>query len=311
MEEHKSAPKTAALADGTIGTPKRIAELKEAAGKPGRKQKVALQTLAVSYYEGCGVDKDYEEAARYLKKAAELGDANMQHLLSICYFEGQGVEKDLEVAVMWSSKAAAKGIADAQYNLGIAFSRGRGAKLNYKTAVHWYSKAAAQGHAQAQYNLGALYKNGEGVTEDLQEAKRLFKLAAKQGCAPSIAVLAGLAREGPNADLDKSNKLLRKAKKASAAETNHKVKRVAQRMVDLNLSNLHCSNEGCIYVLSTNLEDDGTKKGKMKVCVECKRAQYCSKKCQPAFPFCTHLCCGCFYNAVCINSPCCIPAHMA
>ena len=74
MEEHKSAPKTAALADGTIGTPKRIAELKEAAGKPGRKQMVALKKLALSHYEGCGVDKDYKEAASYFKKAAELGD---------------------------------------------------------------------------------------------------------------------------------------------------------------------------------------------------------------------------------------------
>ena len=278
----------AALADSTIGTPKRIAELKEAAGKPGRKQMVALQTLAVSYYEGCGVDKDYEEAARYLKKAAELGDANMQHLLSICYFEGQGVEKDLEVAVMWSSKAAAKGIAPAQHNLGIAYARGRGVKQNYKTAVHWYTKAAEQGYFEAQYNLGALYQNGEGVTEDLQEAKRLFKLAAKQGCAPAIAVLAGLAREGPNADLDKSNKLLRKAKKAAAADPDDGARELAQRMVHRNMSNLHCSNEGCIVVLNTDFADDGTKKGKMKVCVECKRAQYCSKKCQAAFPFCTH-----------------------
>ena len=103
--------------------------------------------------------------------------------------------------------------------------------------------------------------------------------AAKQGNAPATARLAGLLRQGPNADLDKSNKLLRKAKKAAAAETDDGHKQLAQKVANRFISNLHCSNEGCSFVLSLNLSEDGTKKGQMKVCARCRRAQYCSEKC--------------------------------
>jgi hypothetical protein len=117
------------------------------------------------------------------------------------------------------------------------------------------------------------------VSQDLDEAQRLFKLAADQGNAPATARLAALLRQGSNADLDKSNKLLRKAKKAASAEANDDTKQLAQRMANTYMSNLHCSNEGCTFALSLDLSEDGTKKGQMKVCARCRRAQYCSEKC--------------------------------
>ena len=102
--------------------------MKELACKPGRNQIRTLQFLAGSYYYGTGVDKDAKEAARYWKKAAELGDAESQHLLGLCYRNGEGVEKDLEAFGMWCGKAAAQGYAAAQSNLGAAFSQGAGVK---------------------------------------------------------------------------------------------------------------------------------------------------------------------------------------
>ena len=75
--------------------------------------------------------------------------------------------------------------------------------------------------------------------------------------------MATFLREGPNADLDQSNKLLRKAKKVAAAEM--ATKHSAQRIENVRMSNFRCSNEGCAYVLSTDLPEDGRKKGQMKV----------------------------------------------
>ena len=89
-----------------------------------------------------------------------------------------------------------------------------------------------------------------------------------------------MMREGPDADLYQANKLLRKAKKAAAAGTDESSKQLAQRVVSLTMSNLNCSNEGCAYVLSTDLSEDGRKKGKMKVCANCHQTQYCCKECQ-------------------------------
>lgn len=46
------------------------------------------------YTEGIGVTKNYVEATRWWKKAAEQGHVNAQHNLGIYYVVGKGVEKD-------------------------------------------------------------------------------------------------------------------------------------------------------------------------------------------------------------------------
>ena len=196
------------------------------------------------------------------------------------------MEQSYETAVRWYTKAAAQGDAQAQYNLGICFEHGRSVKQSYETAVHWYTKAAAQEHASAQYNLGICFEDGDGVLQDSAEAKRYFKLAAEQGFAPAIAKLAALSRKGPDADLVESNRLLRKAKRAVAKGGDEIVKQFAQRLVNNELSNLGCSKPGCTFSLSSDLTDDARKKGKMKVCARCHRAQYCSKPCQFSIVFC-------------------------
>ena len=53
------------------------------------------------YYFGLGVDKDYVEAARYLKKAADAGLPKAQMQLAFRYFKGEGVPKDIVHAYKW------------------------------------------------------------------------------------------------------------------------------------------------------------------------------------------------------------------
>ena len=314
-----SISKTAKLSDGTNVTSKGIKNWRKLAEKPGNKAKqiVASTNLVQCYRHGFCVDKDEKEANKFERKAAMLGDAMSQYNLSIKYVHGIGVDKNLDIASMWCGKAAAQGFAMAQLNFGTYFDEGKGVEQNSETAVHWYSKAAAQGHASAQSNLGACFgkgtgvqknletavhwyskaaaqglamaqfnlglcfERGQGVAEDLEEAKRFFQLAADQGHAPAIAKLAAMLREGPNADLHESNKLLRKAKKAIAAGTDVADKEVAQKVVNHFMSNLKCSNEGCTSVLNIDMSEDVKKKrlSKMKACAQCQRTQYCSKEC--------------------------------
>ena len=51
---------------------------------------------------------------QWLRKAAELGDAQAQHNLGCCYRCGEGVHKDAEKAVEWLRKAASQGHAGAR-----------------------------------------------------------------------------------------------------------------------------------------------------------------------------------------------------
>ena len=106
----------------------------------------------VEYYK----NKNYPEAVKWFRKAAEQGDAKAQCMLGVCYDNGQGVSQDYAEAVKWYRKAAEQGDAMAQYNLGVCYYNGQGVSQNYAEAVKWLRKAAAQGHAGAKKVLKEL-----------------------------------------------------------------------------------------------------------------------------------------------------------
>src|SRR5882762_10188683 len=81
---------------------------------------------AAFYFGNFGVAKDYGEAAKWFRKAAEQNDSMAQNNLAGCYLLGQGVAKDEVEAVKWYRKAAEQNDAYAQCWLGIAYERGQG-----------------------------------------------------------------------------------------------------------------------------------------------------------------------------------------
>ena len=60
------------------------------------------------YYKGRGVARDYVEAAKWLRTAAEQGSATAQSNLGVMYANGDGVPEDYVQAHMWFSLSAAK-----------------------------------------------------------------------------------------------------------------------------------------------------------------------------------------------------------
>ena len=66
--------------------------------------------LGNCYYDGKGVEQDYETAVEWYEKAAEQGDMSAQEKLIQCYRNGKGVEKDERKAVEWISR-----LNDQQY----------------------------------------------------------------------------------------------------------------------------------------------------------------------------------------------------
>ena len=124
----------------------------------------AQYNLAQCYYEGDGVEQNYEKAVYWYTKAAKLGDADAQNNLGNCYQNGEGVEQDYEKAVYWYTKAAKLGDADAQNNLGNCYQNGEGVEQDYEKAVHWYRKAAKQGNQEAQKRLNEINKQSQQNT---------------------------------------------------------------------------------------------------------------------------------------------------
>ena len=146
-------------------------------------QPMAQYNLGVCYYKGDGVVKDYAEAVKLFRKAAEQNHAQAQCWLGFCYYKGDGVAKDEAEAVKWFRKAAEQNNADAQCYLGACYANGQGVVKYYVEAVKWYRKAAEQNNAQAQCNLGVCYRDGQGVAKDYVEAVKWFRKAAEQNHA--------------------------------------------------------------------------------------------------------------------------------
>ena len=118
----------------------------------------AQSELGKAFWLGSlGVATNYQEAAKWFRKAAEQNDAIAQHNLGACYRDGQGVTKDYVAAVKWFRQAAGQNYARAQVNLGRCYEDGEGVTKDEVEAVKWYRKAAEQNHPAAQSNLGVCY----------------------------------------------------------------------------------------------------------------------------------------------------------
>jgi TPR repeat protein len=154
--------------------------------------------LGRCYFDGRGITRDRAEAIKWWRKAAEQGHAGAQYWLGLCYEKGQGVSKDFAEAAKWYRKAAEQGNVYAQFNLGRCYEKGQGVSKDLAEAAKWYRKAAEQGHAEAQYNLGFCYEFGKGVTQDYTEAVKWYRKAAEQGHSEAKRCVNALLRANPN-----------------------------------------------------------------------------------------------------------------
>jgi TPR repeat protein len=125
--------------------------------------------------------KDYAQAMKWCRKAADQGDAAAQTEVGTLYELGQGVTRDYKNALKWYLKAAIQDNPDAQYHLAQLYEAGKGVKRDYHQALKWFKKAAAQGKSYAEIGMGRLYEDGKGVTRDYQEAMRWYQKAVEHG----------------------------------------------------------------------------------------------------------------------------------
>lgn len=89
-----------------------------------------------------------------IKLLAEQGEAAAQAKLGAMYHLGRGVDKNEEEAVRWMLKAAEQKFVDAEIFVAAMYDRGMGVAQDTLQATQWYEKAAAQGQETAQGLLG-------------------------------------------------------------------------------------------------------------------------------------------------------------
>jgi TPR repeat protein len=103
-----------------------------------------------------------------IKTKAEAGDAKAQFDLCFMYGEGLGVPQNDEESVKWLRKAADQGNADAQNAIGGFYAFGMMPSIGKdpKEALKWLRKAIAQGHEIAPVHLESLLEEHPELRED-------------------------------------------------------------------------------------------------------------------------------------------------
>ena len=126
----------------------------------------ALAELGALHFRGLGVPRDYVEARRWLRPAAEQGHPEAQWRLCMTYARGLGVDKDHAEARAWCRVAAEAGHVWAQEELGRLYDDW-GFPPDYAQALEWYRRASDQGSAVARLRMYSIYRQGRrGVRRD-------------------------------------------------------------------------------------------------------------------------------------------------
>ena len=202
----------------------------------------AIHELGLRYYDGKGVEKDYNEAYKWFEQSANLGDSESLYQLGYMNVKGFGVEPSYEKAVEYYKKAIELGNVKAMYNLAYIYQYALGGFDNIEEAIELYKKAANLGDAKSMYQLGNIYFEGDGVKSDYLEAFNWFEKSSELGNSDAMYMIANMYENGYGVKMN-FGKALEYCKKASNLG-NVKAK---QNLDKLKKINEHVNPKGINY----------------------------------------------------------------
>ena len=153
--------------------------------------------------------KNYVEAARHLRIAADAGTPDALNALGYCFEKGLGAVKNGQKAVELYAKSAAAGSGVGMESLGNAYADGTYVRKDYGKALDWFEKAIETGNADALQAIGRMYFNGFGVQRDFETAARYYQQSADLDNGYSMRYLANMYEVGflGKPDLEKAGAL--------------------------------------------------------------------------------------------------------
>lgn len=164
----------------------------------------AQRIIASEYVRGKNLEKNYEEARTWIKKAAETGDAEAEYTLGRYYLSGFGFD-DEKAAFTWFMKAAEQGYPEAEYAVGECYLSNVYVSVDEKAGVKWVTKAALADFPRAMYRLGVCYLDGIGIGRDSSHGMELLVKAANANESDAIKELASRYFYGINDYLGQSH----------------------------------------------------------------------------------------------------------
>ena len=155
--------------------------------------------LARLYFAGLGVNTDPAEAVRWLTRAVGQNHAAALALFGRANEYGEGTPRDAKKGFELYQRAAETGSSQALNWLGEFYLKGEGGtarRTNYANALFWFERAASNQIPSAAIQAASMHRHGQGTLPDLQRWLFFIRLAADAGSPDGMDFLAGFYAEG-------------------------------------------------------------------------------------------------------------------
>lgn len=159
-----------------------------------------------------------------LLKEANAGDPLAQHELGLRYLVGEGMPADTNEAAIWIRKAAEQKLTSAQYNYGILLINGWGVNWDPFEAYKNFLAAAEDGMPIAQYIIGLLHTDNLIVKKDLESAWLWLRKAYAAGYEPAFEVMKEIEKKISVEIIDTTRTILSEKDVESELPKNNPVK---------------------------------------------------------------------------------------
>lgn len=133
---------------------------------------------------------------KMIKPLADSGDAKAMALLGSLYFDGRGVEQNYNKAKVLWEKAAAAGDPVGMCALGLMLESGLAGPIERKRAVNLFENAARLGSGRAQYLMGLECLRGGVIKQDYSRAFAYLQASAKAGNGNAECLMAWMDERG-------------------------------------------------------------------------------------------------------------------
>lgn len=157
----------------------------------------AIKRIANLYYDGVGVERNFEVALKWYAKASNLGDSWAKLRMGDMYRDGKGTEIDIKKAITIYSEVAEQGNTVALSNLiAISVSRSTLDISLFDYAFEMLKNVAYSGSLDAIKRVGNLYYDGVGVPRDYSQAFYWYEKASLLGDSWAKNRLGEMFRDG-------------------------------------------------------------------------------------------------------------------
>ena len=147
---------------------------------------VAMLNYGAIFYNGRGVEQDFNQAIHWYREAARRGNPRAINNMGYQYYYGRGdLEVDMEMAYRCFSKAAMLGVSNSMYKCGDMFLEGLYVEKDPDTAFQLYMKCYAMTRKDQPIDcypdvcrrIGTCFHRGIGTERDLLKARKYLAKA--------------------------------------------------------------------------------------------------------------------------------------